>query len=255
MRLICPNCGAKYDVADDVIPQGGRDVQCSNCTKTWFQMDAQSAPAAEPEPAETSDSAGTPPAEDGEEKPAARRPLDNAVAEILRKEAARDGHLTAARNQAPPATQESIPTKTADAEETRKRIASMTQSAGGAAAAAAAGAAADSGTNLRSVPDIHEINAALRARAEAADTSGLTAAEKAEAQERKGFRRGFFIVLLLIALLLLPYFFADQIVANLPQTQPYMASYVLMVDQVRVWLDTQFAAVQAMISGLMNSDG
>jgi predicted Zn finger-like uncharacterized protein len=38
MRLICPNCGAQYEVADDVIPPAGRDVQCSNCNHTWFEQ-------------------------------------------------------------------------------------------------------------------------------------------------------------------------------------------------------------------------
>ena len=37
MRLICPNCGAQYEVPDDIIPATGRDVQCSNCGDTWFQ--------------------------------------------------------------------------------------------------------------------------------------------------------------------------------------------------------------------------
>lgn len=37
MRLVCPNCGAQYEVPDDVIPESGRDVQCSNCGDTWFQ--------------------------------------------------------------------------------------------------------------------------------------------------------------------------------------------------------------------------
>ncbi len=37
MRLICPNCGAQYDVPTEVIPAGGRDVQCSNCGHTWYQ--------------------------------------------------------------------------------------------------------------------------------------------------------------------------------------------------------------------------
>ncbi|MBR9891050.1 hypothetical protein GYB14_05095 [bacterium] len=37
MRLICPNCGAQYEVPTNVIPEGGRDVQCSNCGHTWFQ--------------------------------------------------------------------------------------------------------------------------------------------------------------------------------------------------------------------------
>ncbi|WP_068114300.1 zinc-ribbon domain-containing protein [Tropicimonas marinistellae] len=37
MRLICPNCGAQYAVDDRVIPETGRDVQCSNCGNSWFQ--------------------------------------------------------------------------------------------------------------------------------------------------------------------------------------------------------------------------
>lgn len=37
MRLTCPNCGARYEVADTMVPPEGRDVQCSNCSTTWFQ--------------------------------------------------------------------------------------------------------------------------------------------------------------------------------------------------------------------------
>jgi predicted Zn finger-like uncharacterized protein len=41
-RLICPNCGAQYEVDDDVIPAAGRDVQCSNCGHTWFEKPGSS---------------------------------------------------------------------------------------------------------------------------------------------------------------------------------------------------------------------
>lgn len=37
MRITCPNCAAEYDVDDSLIPDQGRDVQCSNCGKGWFQ--------------------------------------------------------------------------------------------------------------------------------------------------------------------------------------------------------------------------
>lgn len=64
MRLICPNCGAQYEVPDGVIPEQGRDVQCSNCAHTWFQahpdhdaelaeeldQDLPQTPETEPEP-------------------------------------------------------------------------------------------------------------------------------------------------------------------------------------------------------------
>lgn len=47
MRLVCPNCEAKYEVPEDAIPETGRDVQCANCGHAWYQM--RSRPAA-PEP-------------------------------------------------------------------------------------------------------------------------------------------------------------------------------------------------------------
>ncbi|MEO1152961.1 MAG: zinc-ribbon domain-containing protein [Pseudomonadota bacterium] len=37
MRLTCPNCDAQYEIEASLIPPTGRDVQCSNCGKTWFQ--------------------------------------------------------------------------------------------------------------------------------------------------------------------------------------------------------------------------
>ena len=51
MRLVCPNCDAKYEVPEDAIPETGRDVQCANCGHAWFQMrprTAETAPAAAP---------------------------------------------------------------------------------------------------------------------------------------------------------------------------------------------------------------
>lgn len=54
MRLVCPNCDAKYEVPEDAIPDAGRDVQCANCSHAWFQTRARSASAAvatkQPEP-------------------------------------------------------------------------------------------------------------------------------------------------------------------------------------------------------------
>lgn len=58
MRLVCPNCGAQYEVDDRVVPDAGRDVQCSNCGHAWFQRSARAiedesaAPLAAPTPDE-----------------------------------------------------------------------------------------------------------------------------------------------------------------------------------------------------------
>ena len=37
MRLICPNCGAQYEIDVTLLPEEGRDVQCSNCRHAWYQ--------------------------------------------------------------------------------------------------------------------------------------------------------------------------------------------------------------------------
>ena len=106
MRLTCPSCGAQYEVPDDVIPDEGRDVQCSNCGNTWFQAkdtentpEALAAEAAAPKDAvwhpevesDVDDSpsvnAGATPGETPPPAPPRRKELDPAVAEILREEA------------------------------------------------------------------------------------------------------------------------------------------------------------------------
>lgn len=46
MRIICPNCSVQYEIADDLIPSNGREVQCSNCGRTWYQDGASVVPAA-----------------------------------------------------------------------------------------------------------------------------------------------------------------------------------------------------------------
>ena len=118
MRLVCPNCGAQYEVPEDVIPTAGRDVQCSNCGHTWFVAHPDSADATAmatefapewetPTPASQPAAADDSAAYDGDlgeweepedsslhpnapSAPSARRPLDPNIAELLRQEAERE---------------------------------------------------------------------------------------------------------------------------------------------------------------------
>jgi len=101
------------------------------------------------------------------------------------------------------------------------------------------------------MPSIHEINATLSERAENIDLSGLTVAEQEEVAKRRGFRRGFVLMLLLIAILITPYFFVDEITENFPQTQEYMDRYVVIVDDGRIWLNEQVQIVRVMVEDLI----
>jgi len=53
MRITCPNCGAQYEVDDALIPETGRDVQCSNCGRGWFQSKHEDEPEQAPAEAAT----------------------------------------------------------------------------------------------------------------------------------------------------------------------------------------------------------
>lgn len=107
MRLICPNCDATYEVPDEVIPEDGRDVQCSSCGITWYQYHPDHMPddasltveetqdtkdddvLPEPEPVEDTPAED----EDYQETPVETPPereLDPEVADILRQEAERE---------------------------------------------------------------------------------------------------------------------------------------------------------------------
>lgn len=63
ISLICPGCAAEYRVPDTAIPEGGRDVECTACSRVWFvpgpyqqpartESESRSAIPAPPQPAQ-----------------------------------------------------------------------------------------------------------------------------------------------------------------------------------------------------------
>lgn len=273
MRLICPNCGAQYDVPDDVMPPEGRDVQCSNCSETWFQAhpegDAeQSSPPAPvvEEPTEVTaprniiQDAPPEPADQEAEKDAlatvedvppvpARKSLDPAIVSVLQEEAefevrARQNQETGPVETQPDLglndTEETVDTRNR-AREAGQRIARMLEDdARSAPVKTTPASTATSETVGTPLPDIEEINSTLRSNEDRSpeDDPGQTA--QFEARERQSFGRGFFVMVILAALLTLIYILAPEIANALPQAEPGITAYVEMVDGWRAWLDGQF---------------
>ncbi len=128
MRLICPNCSAQYEIDVTLVPDEGRDVQCSNCGHTWFELPPPAADFAEapiPEEqateqvTESEEAEDTPShavqamaaaaeapqddlVEEDEEEDSAtpKRPADAADVDLLREEAERE----LSQRRAPPST-------------------------------------------------------------------------------------------------------------------------------------------------------
>ena len=80
MRLVCPRCGAQYEIDGAAIPPAGRDVECSACDHVWRALP----------PPESFDPAA---------RPQLSRPLSDSVIEILREEAARELEVRAAERR------------------------------------------------------------------------------------------------------------------------------------------------------------
>ncbi len=278
MRLTCPNCAAQYEVPDDVIPEEGRDVQCSNCGTTWFEggigspeaQDAavsdgfeadEVAPAAQapeaatdrphpeeeispPEPEADADPAAPEP--EPEVTPRPQRGLDPALSDILREEAEREANLRAAA-AASSSGLESQPNLGLDdlpeSDSTLRARQAKDRMARLHGQDPRQLAAEESGQRRDILPDIEEINSTLRAGDTAA--AAQPAAKETEAPRKSGFARGFALTILLFLLLLMVYTNAGQIAESMPQADPYLSAYVTWVDQARIWLDAQVKALQA----------
>ncbi|MGX9356558.1 zinc-ribbon domain-containing protein [Roseobacteraceae bacterium S113] len=278
MRLICPNCDAQYEVPDDVIPPGGRDVQCSNCQTTWFfqAVDPMEAEAIQAEEEASVAPPSPPPAQEpAPETQPQRRQLDPGVADVLREEAEFERRARASE-------QESLETQpdlglddierhdeaTRRASEARARMARMRGQPPNApthepampegahdessdTSSLAAAAAAET-TRRGLLPDIEEINSTLRSDEDRSRPQETEAPHReAPPSKRGGFRRGFVSIVVIAALGVAGYLFAPQISAQVPPAEPYLAQYVEQVDGARGWLDGQVLGLLAQLDTLV----
>lgn len=271
MRLICPNCGAQYEVPDDVIPDGGRDVQCSNCAHTWFEKPGDSEtfelsdagisipeveveePVAPPPPVPPRATERPAPAahvappvapeyddyedEDDDDDFVApsgpRRSIDPDVAEILKAEAERE----AERRSANPEPEDFLETQTELGLEEPSSLEERRAAEARARMARLRGEQpVDPDTPRRDLlPDIEEINSTLRPASDRAENDPSPA--EAVQDRRRGFRTGFFGMILIAAVAVAVYVLAAQIAMSLPAAEPYLDSYVVWVDGLRNALD------------------
>lgn len=230
MRLICPNCGAQYEVDAGLIPDTGRDVQCSNCGHGWFQHPDDGGPAA---PDVVSEDAAEP--SSGAKR---RRELDPNVAEVLREEAEREAAARRAESEGlesqPDLGLDDPDEEQAAADRSAAARARMARMRGQEDEAAATDAAAPARARSEMLPDVEEINSTLRGD-EDRDTPPTSLIDEDEDEtHRGGFRAGFTLVVVLVVVGVAVYALAPQIATAVPDTAPYLESYVDWVNALRL---------------------
>lgn len=283
MRLVCPNCDAQYEVGEDAIPENGRDVQCSNCGHTWFEAHGKSAAqdtddesnwtdpsegdeAGDSDPAPQSASAGSefepPEAEDDEgeddQEPVRdpadlprRKPLDEGVSAILREEAELEKSAREAEGGAAIETQ---PDLGIDGGDSTSQAVAATVAVERVARLRGANPEPeepqDSNKRRDLLPDIEEINSTLRSTSDRKGEENEPPATQEEYQssQRRGFRRGFSVAVIIIALMFVVYRFSGDLAERFPQVEPYLADYVSMIDGWRVVLDRWALAAAEKVS-------
>ena len=271
MRLVCPNCDAEYEVDATAIPEGGRDVQCSNCGHAWFQLspeveaelEAEEALFDAPPPIETAAVSAAadlpeielPDLEPSEPEPAlnvpqpptpepALRSIDESVLAVLREEAERE---VEARKVETPVV------------ETQTELGLEAPAAAGGAVARRLArmkgepvAVVKPQTRREMLPEIEEINSTLRASSEkrAGQSAAIAETMDEDGSERSGFRTGFTLMLVLAMALLVAYVMAPKLAQQFPAAAGALQAYVTAVDAARLWLDGALKSAIGFLHGL-----
>jgi|APEBP8051073058_1049385.scaffolds.fasta_scaffold00010_213 predicted Zn finger-like uncharacterized protein len=279
MRLICPNCDAQYEVADDAIPTEGRDVQCSNCGHAWYQehpsvleareeadaleaaltlpdpvLETGTPPLVEPEPAPVPPPPIVEPVPEPPVPPVAAPPrrssLDDSLMAVLREEAEREAQARAREEPRGLEVQgdlglDSVGAVVPAAAQRVARLKGIETDSQEDAEGEAAAARIAKGRDL--LPDIEEINSTLRPSSE----RGVNEAEVSSAAQPQGssFRSGFALMLLVAVALALAYVMAPRIAQQIPALAKPLAGYVEGVDAARLWLDGLMQRAIAALQG------
>lgn len=255
MRLVCPNCDAEYEVDASVIPDQGRDVQCSNCGHTWFQHspEVEAELAAEAELFDPAPRTQTNAAAPAVEPP--RRSLDESVLAVLREEAEREAQARRAELPTRIETQTEMGLQTAPPprppeDPVAARIARLK-------GVEPSRSLVRPHTRRQLLPEIDEINSSLRASSErrSGDAAAVSATMEDVPVRRNGFRNGFVLMLVVAVALVVGYVMAPKIVAQIPAAAPAMDAFVAVVDAARLKLDAVLRSAVGFLQGMIGAQG
>ena len=245
IEIVCPNCGARYQVPAEALGQQGRDVTCSSCGHVWHARPPQPEPAPQPQSRAYEPEAEPAPEPAGDNRDRRRQMADIRqmldevqTAERRRGEAAQppaEGTQRWSERDAPATRDRRRPQAGAAEEEDdfflRDKV----------------GVGGQSG-RLRSV----------RERARDGETDRRKMMERHGKRERKqeaarkrgsgwGYT-GFTLVILMFAVFVGLYAFHPAIAEKYPGMAPAMADYAAAVETLRTGADAVFGDLTGFVS-------
>jgi predicted Zn finger-like uncharacterized protein len=240
MRLICTECNAQYEIDAALLPETGREVQCSSCGHVWFQEKNPASSKQQPTDLRTTDikaEQSSPPSSSVEPNQTlpTQRKIDDKVLGILREEAEFEARQRA-REAGGLETQPDLGLTSASSwpssRPPKTPISPQDTPDEGPKPAQTA------------FPDIEDISASLEpigssrmGRSNAEFDLPVTASER-----KRSFWVGLSVPVGLSGILLAPYLLAPEIISALPATEPALTGYVHAVDVVRIRLADLFTS-------------
>jgi len=261
MRIVCPSCNAQYEIDVSLLPDEGREVQCSACGNIWFQEGAVPSKAARPTPApspltEKSEATASavprkspevtpppPPADHTPElpdeveealesddpetpQPAARqpKPVDEKVLDILRDEAEFEAKLRA---------------REASGLETQPELGLLGTAPWPSKPEATEKASTAQSDEVRSAqskssfPDIDDISASLEPIGRGRSKNTAFEVPATSDAKKRSFLSGLILPIALALILVALYLAAPSIIGAVPATEPALTGYVSTVDGIR----------------------
>lgn len=231
MRLSCPNCNAQYEIDAALLPENGREVQCSACNFVWFQKhialteqpeatpaaDAPEISATETQQDRTAEQEQTSQAEDAAPVQVSGmepRTVSGNALEILRQEAEfearrRADEHTAPEGQTDPSQAETEPRVEIQAPGPQRFAGSLAEPV---AAPPSDKRLSEKGEQTPKIPK-HDV---------------LPTSAPPPKRRRKG------LILTLLALPVFIYVFAPGIITAMPEAEPFIAGYVAAIEEL--WL-------------------
>ncbi|MEM9148433.1 MAG: zinc-ribbon domain-containing protein [Pseudomonadota bacterium] len=249
VEIECPNCGARYQVPAEALGANGRDVTCSSCGNIWHALPVEDGPIDV-----SSIGVQTQPPRRSKQMAEIRQMLD----QVQRGDRQDEGETYATQSwqeedprgpRARDDVRRAVFGQNFDDDDEIERTESFMRQSGSQGGQSARLRAVRGGDETRETDGVGQ-----RKRMMSKHRRRNRKFEEAKRRGTGAGLTGFVLVAMVLGTLAGLYSFRDQISARVPGAQQPLATYAVVVDDLRADLQDRFSSLQGMISERVDSD-